>query len=289
MILNGYKAGQMGNRLFHISQLMVLAIEGNTTLVDFSFDNYMVNFENLWDKPFIIYPSSKASPIKYKFLTPLKQRLPNLRDFLNHRKLNSKWLSCIDQNGLVMTDYNAHLNERKQYSNYIVEGWINKDITPLAKYRQTLANFFVPKREHVKNVERLVAEAKQGADLLMGIHIRRGDYKEYKNGIFYFDDNVFINIMRNMQQRFADKKIHFLVCSNEDVHWENYKEFTVFKATNQIVEDMYALSYCDYIAGPISTYSMWASFIAQKPLYQIQTRDQEFDFNHFRVVVDRSI
>lgn len=288
MIINGFKAGQLGNRLFHASQLMVLAIETDSTLVDFSFDDYKENFENLHNKPFTVFPQGKLAGLKYKLLQPLRNKVLHIRDFLLHRNINTNWLKYINQHGLEMNSYEELLNERKQYKNYIVEGWINKDLTPLHKYRPLLVDFFMPKREHVNNVKELIAKARQGADILVGIHIRRGDYKEFRNGEFYYDDDVYLNIMANMQAKYADKKIHYLICSNEAVTWENYRNYTVFAGNNQIIEDMYSLSYCDYIAGPISTYSMWASFIGQKPLYHIRSKDQVFDFNNFYIVADRS-
>lgn len=289
MIFNGFIAGQLGNRLFHTSQLMVLAHETNSTLVDFSFDDYKANFQNLYNKPFIVYPPARASAFKYKLFAPLKSRLPHLRDFINHRKLSgNKWLGLINQNGLVMTDFAELLKQRKAYNNYIIEGWISKDISPLSKYRKQLAAFFMPRQQHITNIETLIQKARKDVDMLIGIHIRRGDYKQYRNGEFYFDDNVYLNIMVNMQKQFPDKKIRYLICSNEEVEWANYSAYQVIPANNQIIEDMYALSYCDYIAGPISTYSMWASFIGQKPLYQIYKKDLEFDFNHFKIINDRS-
>lgn len=268
---------------------MVLAHETNSTLVDFSFDDYKANFQNLYNKPFIVYPPARASAFKYKLFAPLKSRLPHLRDFINHRKLSgNKWLGLINQNGLVMTDFAELLKQRKAYNNYIIEGWISKDISPLSKYRKQLAAFFMPRQQHITNIETLIQKARKDVDMLIGIHIRRGDYKQYRNGEFYFDDNVYLNIMVNMQKQFPDKKIRYLICSNEEVEWANYSAYQVIPANNQIIEDMYALSYCDYIAGPISTYSMWASFIGQKPLYQIYKKDLEFDFNHFKIINDRS-
>lgn len=36
-----------------------------------------------------------------------------------------------------------------------------------------------------------------------------------------------------------------------------------------IIEDMYSLAECDYIIGPPSTYTMWASFYGEVPLYMV--------------------
>jgi hypothetical protein len=287
VIINSFKAGQLGNRLFHISQLIVIAIETNSTLVDYSFDDYKENFEHLRDKPFIVYPPGKRNFVSEKLFILLKNRVEHLRDFIIHRKVSTRFFGYVSQHALKMDDYDSFLAERKNMLNYIVEGWINRDLTPLHEYRQQLAQFFLPASEHRQNVNSVIADARQNADLLVGIHIRRGDYKDYKNGEWYFDDTVYTGIMSEMQSIFPDKKMAFLICSNEPVAWGNYSAFNTIKATGQIIEDMYALSYCDYIIGPSSTYSMWASFIGEKPLMHITGKTMEFNFNLFKVINNR--
>jgi hypothetical protein len=288
MIINAFKAGQLGNRLFHVSQLIVLAKETNSILVDYSFDDYKENFEHLKNEDYLLYPPGKRNFFLNRGLSMLKGRVANLRDFILHRKLSGKLVAYINQNGLKMEDYQTFLNERKKNRHYIIEGWINRDLTPLHLHRKLLADFFEPAKQHSQNVTQLITRAFNGVDLLIGIHIRRGDYKEYKQGLYYFDDTVYAGIMAKIQQTFAGKKLRFLICSNEEIEWNNYAAFDTIRANGHIIEDMYSLSYCDYIAGPISTYSMWASFIGEKPLFQILDKNAEFNLDRFKIVKDRA-
>lgn len=41
-----------------------------------------------------------------------------------------------------------------------------------------------------------ILEIKQENDKLMGIHIRRGDYKTFKDGLYYYSDEEFVNWMK---------------------------------------------------------------------------------------------
>jgi len=55
--------------------------------------------------------------------------------------------------------------------------------------------------------------------------------------------------------------------------------------TGHFIEDLYTLASCDYIIGPPSTFTMWASFYGRVPLYKIIDRNklQEIDdFTYFR-------
>jgi hypothetical protein len=39
--------------------------------------------------------------------------------------------------------------------------------------------------------------------------------------------------------------------------------------------DLYSLARCDYVFGPPSTYSQWASFYGNKPLLHVFDRDSQ--------------
>jgi hypothetical protein len=47
--------------------------------------------------------------------------------------------------------------------------------------------------------------------------------------------------------------------------------------------DLYALAKYDYILGPLSSYSQWASFYGNKPLYQLSGSKDRLDHGKFRV------
>jgi hypothetical protein len=49
------------------------------------------------------------------------------------------------------------------------------------------------------------------------------------------------------------------------------------------VGDLYALARCDYIMGPPSTYTQWASFYGNQPLYHLRSGDDRVEREKFRV------
>jgi hypothetical protein len=42
------------------------------------------------------------------------------------------------------------------------------------------------------------------------------------------------------------------------------------------IEDLYALASCDYIIGPPSTFSQWASFYGNVPRYMVNYKAEQF-------------
>jgi hypothetical protein len=49
------------------------------------------------------------------------------------------------------------------------------------------------------------------------------------------------------------------------------------------VGDLYALARCDYIMGPPSTYTQWASFYGNRPMLSLDGGDQRIDRDKFQV------
>ena len=63
--------------------------------------------------------------------------------------------------------------------------------------------------------------------------------------------------MREMQVLFsAQTRVRFLLLSNEAIAAADFAEFDTGRSTNYPLEDLYAITGCDYIMGPLSTYSM---------------------------------
>jgi hypothetical protein len=122
------------------------------------------------------------------------------------------------------------------------------------------------------------------SDILIGVHIRRGDYKNFENGRYYYENKIFINNMLKLKDLFPDKKLTFLICSNEKINLNEFKNLNVHLGTGHFIEDLYSLARCNYIIGPPSTYSMWASFYGQVPLFQMKEREEAINLNSFKII-----
>ena len=55
------------------------------------------------------------------------------------------------------------------------------------------------------------------------------------------------------------------------------------------IEDLYALSICDYILGPPSTFSMWASFYGGVPLRFIKHSNDKIFLREFSRIISQDV
>jgi hypothetical protein len=106
--------------------------------------------------------------------------------------------------------------------------------------------------------------------VLIGVHVRRGDYEQFVGGRYFYSLEQYAAVMDRVRALFPDQAVAFWVCSNESLSPDSFPGLAVFAGLGGIMEDLYALARCDYVIGPPSTFSAWASFYGQVPLYSIR-------------------
>jgi hypothetical protein len=103
-------------------------------------------------------------------------------------------------------------------------------------------------------------------DLVVGVHIRQDDYRHWKNGIYFYETERYAQWMMELTARNPDKKIVFLVCASNSLDESLFTGLSVVKGPGFPAGDLHALSLCDKIIGPPSTFSGWASYHGAVPL-----------------------
>ena len=123
------------------------------------------------------------------------------------------------------------------------------------------------------------------------MHIRRGDYKHFESGAYYYELDEYRNHMQALCELYRGEKVCFAISTNENIDLSIFEGLEICHTSNPTaIHDLYMLSQCDRIIGPLSTFSRWASFYGKVPLCFITKdhvirSDEEFsvikDFYHF--------
>lgn len=140
-----------------------------------------------------------------------------------------------------------------------------------AKHINQLKKIFKPNEDILNCVEDLFKSKRNVDTLIVGIHIRYGDYRTFQNGKYFYSLDEYRIFMKNIESLYKDKKIVFFIASNELLDLSFFKDFQYFQISeSSSTKDMVGLSKCDYICGPPSTFSAWASLYNHVPLYFIE-------------------
>jgi len=277
MVIIVSEEGQLANRILHASSFMVNAQEHGYRVVHLFFDDYYTFFsESL---------SGNKTPIK--FLGKRKSGLGSLFQKLITVGVKALLKTGITKlpffeivkyegyhQGLKPFDLNDEQFVKKAKSKIVLaHGWAFRDPENFKKHRPLLLDAWKPNKYYCDNVEKYFKKYKNGNDLLIGVHLRGGDYKNFEGGKWFYTPGQYYEKMKEVAtlEIFRNKRIAFIICTNEkELSLPATENFSVFKEERHFIEDLYLLAKCNYIIGPPSTFSAWASFYSDVPLLMIK-------------------
>lgn len=170
-----------------------------------------------------------------------------------------------------------------------VKGWYTRqNVEYIFMAKKELIRIFTPDQSLVLQAQELFNNIHEQAQVIVGVHIRRGDYATWNNGRFYYEHSDYYNFMCKVKELYHNQTVAFFISSNEPIDLSEFHECSCFHHSigSSAVLDLYSLSLCDKIIGPFSTFSRWASFIGEKPLCFLQDREQDLSENSFSIITD---
>jgi hypothetical protein len=271
------KFGQLGNRLFHFGHFIAFGRSHGVTVANPGFGDYAGHFPTFAGDPLCRIPV-RDSPIPATARTrSVAYRASSL---LARAPVPKVRLASGEACDLQSPQFRREAERRRVL---LVTGWLFRDDAAFHEHADLLRTIFTPADRHRASVERTIADARRDCDVLVGVHIRHGDYADWAGGRHFHAVEVYARLAERVAGLFPGRRAGFLVCSDQP---GNSAAFGTARATpgpGHLVEDMYALARCDYIVGPPSTYSAWASFYGRVPLHHFEDPDAELSLNRFRV------
>ena len=301
------KDNMLCNRLFVFGHVISSAIEQKTTVVNLGFLEYASLFPTTAADIFCRFPPKKRRILNSNIAARhLLWWIVNIfvRIFRKIVRYTSKfgiadppWIYFVTS-GFETTEGKTSEQIRKlnyyldtpeitrvvqRYSLVVIRGPLIRAFSYFEKHSDTIRAYFKPTESCQLQVEKVIHHAKSIGDIIVGVHIRQGDYSHFDEGRHYFTSEQYRNLMGKILEKFSDQKILFLICSNINQPEDVFRGVNYLFGTGHITEDLYALAQCNFIVGPPSTYSMWASFYGQVPLYIVR------DINHVPNLEDFTI
>ncbi|WP_316824788.1 alpha-1,2-fucosyltransferase [Pedobacter miscanthi] len=283
MIIINDKPGQLCNQLWSYAPFIATSLENKNTFITLYFEDNFYLFEDL----------NRFENIKFGWF-----RIGKIDVYL--RKILLRYIRIIPDR--VLKIFNIHIDKvnwkaenwednlisKKNSIIFLGAGCHKKNNLFLTKYHSEITQIFEPKKIYKQKVDNEFREKFKNFDTIVGVHIRRGDYKNFLDGIYYFDDKVYIRAIKAIKNQSdnRNKKVVFLLCSNEELELNLYNDIDIFQISEpNSIADLYALSCCNYIIGPPSTYSMWASYYGNVPLKFIKHNDESIRLEDFSEII----
>lgn len=266
MIIISRQYNQLCNRLFSYLPTISYALEGKESIVFlFQYKPYAHLFPNL--------------------------RIYGIRSYCHCDNLSGNAFVRIFNGAIKVLGWthgsNIDMPLRKVLGVTFSPGWSNRtDRGYIEKHAETLRFLFSPHDRVWEQARALVKPDRK--HVMVGVHIRRGDYIAHRGGKYYFDMKVYANCMNQLKEQIISHspvgekvEVKFLICSNERIDMKHFVNLDIVEGNGDFIVDLYSLSLCDYIIGVPSTYSQWASFYGKVPLGVINHANVKLNLRDF--------
>ena len=278
MVINNYKGGRLANRIISFVHLAANSMEHRYKLRNPEFDEFVPYFEATSKNDFNGHPIS-ITLFNNHFLDRAFSRLFRLWADITHKLFRVTPFYRLYRIFKQYEDFDlndAAFVAHAKSGLVITEGWLFRDRKNVQKHQEEIRQFFTPVKQYRDEVAVVLGEARAVADVVIGVHIRRGDYSRYEGGIWYYEDEVYAEKMQQVQAQYAaeGKTCAFVIAAIENIDRNHFPaSLQLFTAQRHFVTDMYCLAACDAIIGPPSTFSLWAAFYGKIPLAYIYKKD----------------
>ena len=289
------RCGRLANRLIIFATVIAFVEEHRYRVANFTFHSYADMFEIVRRDIYCRYPVAKRR--SWMDVVPgVAATLRRSRIFYHLTRLATVFnehfpvfggkiatLRGIKGQRSTALDDPAIQEKIRRARVVFIYGWGFRATGLVQKHADKIRHYFRP----IESLERASGEAverlRHGVNSVIGVHIRHGDYRHWKRGKYFFPIPRYAEWMREMATQFPDQKVAFLVCSDELRNPAEFPGLSVGFGAGSPVADLYALSKCDYILGPVSTFSQWASFYGKKPMFHLHSSDAQIRLEQFQV------
>jgi Glycosyl transferase family 11 len=291
----GLRCGRLANRTILFANFIALAEEHRHRVINYTYHSYAGLFEAIRENIHCAYPVPKRknwldivpgagavvrkTRIFYhltRYASLLNERLPVFgKAVVTLRGLKGQSTTYLDD-----PEFQEKIRPAKIV---LVYDWRFRAPGLVQKHGDKIRAYFRPVEKYENASRAAVDPLRRDADIVVGVHIRQGDYRGWRGGRYFYPVERYAEWMREMAAQFPGRKVSFFVCSDEPRSADEFPGLTVGFGTDSPVSDLYALARCDYILGTKSTFSEWASFYGAKPLLHLLDRNASVKVENFRV------
>jgi hypothetical protein len=217
--------GQLGNRLFEFSNIIANSIEYHYSVINLDFNEYEKYFESTLNSEFGDLNIKTKISKKYSLINSVfKKLIRSLYSVL----LKIKYLKSQVHELIIVENYIAGESYKLNDPNFIksaqskivfLSGTWYTDSPGFVKHTQSIKKIFEALTIYTDLISKKKAGLKRNENLLIGVHIRKGDYLHFMGGAPYFENEVYLERMRQTDRllKLTGKKLVFILCSNETI------------------------------------------------------------------------
>lgn len=184
----------------------------------------------------------------------------------------------------------------ERHRNVVVAGWNVRYYDLFLKYRDEICSLFQIDEAYALPVQAKMRLLDEEKGVRLGLHIRRGDYAQWADGRYFYDDKTYAAFVLGFVRLHPGETVHVYLATNDPAVTEEAFCRTLQEGTEEgekqpkvhllggtPPEDLYMLSQCNALIGPPSTFTLVAAMYRDIPLCRMdQARAEVLSKEDFR-------
>lgn len=292
LIIIQHNGGELANQLWNFISIYAYSLEKKLELKNYSFFEYSQYFnipvsnkiiKKIFFKPFEGHTKRRDSK-KTRFYRKLYKIFVILVEFFNKKNI----VDSSSKNNLPYylppsTEIKKEFIdlENNNTKNIYFKGWLFRNPTGIEKYRNEIIEYFKPKKDTVDLIDNMTEGIRSRYQKLIGVHIRQGDYKTFKDGKYFIDQ---IRTREIIEEYLNQNNLHigdvcFIITSDGEIDANIFDGLNFVTSSHNLVEDMYLLSSTDIIIGSNSSYGNIAAYFGNIPHFIME--NEKIDWGYY--------
>lgn len=279
--------GRLGNRLHTHVNVLGWCINNGYNLLNLSFKSYSKYFHNIHNCSSHILNVNNSLLIRFIDYSSIQLFLEILCRSNKWLKRFSWFVETIDKEdctSLSEKELTASFSNSKKIK--IIRSWDINCPVSLRKHTDRIKKILTPNLNTILRSECFISNLRQEYTTIIGVHARRGDYKNYLYGQHYHSWEKYqkwISETKMLFEKQVDQRVGFLICSDENPISDIFTSLPVhFIPEPEMICDMHALSLCDYNIGPPSSFGTWISWYGNVPRLVVQKDTKVYSVDQFK-------
>jgi hypothetical protein len=246
--------GNLGNRLYSFAPVLAFSKEFRCIVINPGFGHWRSSF--LGTKPGIVamYPPLQIPNIKGaridKIVTKFfraAEKVVFANSSRNHfstiRLASNEWI-CLDTQSFLTWFQTKRI--------IFLDGFLFVSPKLLPIHADSVRKYFNQLAGADSNALKPLFLLRRDCQVVVGVAIRHGDYREWNEGKYFFDASIYVKWIHQINNLMMDKRVGF--------------------------------AGCDLIISPPSTYAGWAAFQGNIPIQWLNSAEQDLALEDFKIV-----
>ncbi len=281
---------ELANQLWNYASIYAYTLECGYTLKNPSFFEYGEYFKipapNFIFKILFFLPFKNYTKRKTAFRRKVWRKFylwyTNIVMMIRHDHL----VSCMnDENQPYYLPPTKNLVEtlkelEQKGGDIYLDGWLFRNPVGIEKYRDKIIEYFKPKGEIEEIVNRKIKELRGRYTSVVGVHVRQGDYREWRGGMYFMEQKRVREILDEYISivKIDNNKICFVITSDGPIDTEIFDGLNIFVSKENAIADLFLLASMDAIIGSNSTFGAFASYYGNIPFIVMQKESMDWTY-----------